>query len=190
MQLPEHSQLQKQGCWVTQPCLSQQVSNSPLTVWKSSLWPTKRVKSLAQLTDSARQRETPSLKCKWGVLQAGSTELAELFLPHLLGGTSRRSSRWERSMCGVSLGFHLLLHKQKLLQCCILHHSQVALARVVFKSFPPDYPRASGTQPCDTTVWTRPSHFSQSTADLCALGRGVPQSFLWSLSLSTYFTPA
>lgn len=121
-----NSQLQKQGCWVTQPCLSQQVSNSPPTAWKSSQWPIKRVKSLAQPTDSTRQREMPSLKCKWGVLQAGSTELAELFLSHLLGGTSRSSSRWERQMCGVSMGFHLLLHKQKLLQCYILHHSQVA----------------------------------------------------------------
>lgn len=68
----------------------------------------------------------PSLKCKWGVLQAGSTELAELFLSHLLGGTCRRSSRWERWMCGVSMAFHLLLNKQKLLQCYILHRSQVA----------------------------------------------------------------
>lgn len=68
----------------------------------------------------------PSLKCKWGVLQAGSTKLAELFPSHLLGGTSRRSSRWERWMCGVSMGFHLLLNKHKLLQCYILHHCQVA----------------------------------------------------------------
>lgn len=34
---------------------------------------------------------------------------------------------------------------------------------MVFKSFPPHYPGASGTQPCDITVWTRLSHFSQST---------------------------
>lgn len=34
---------------------------------------------------------------------------------------------------------------------------------VVFKSFPPHYPGASGTQPCDITVWTRLSQFSQST---------------------------
>lgn len=31
--------------------------------------------------------------------------------------------RW---ICGASTGFHLLLNKQKLLQCYILHHSQVA----------------------------------------------------------------
>lgn len=59
-----NSQLQKQGCWVTQPCLSQQVSNSPPTARKSSQWPIKRVKSLAQPTDSTRPREMPSLKCK------------------------------------------------------------------------------------------------------------------------------
>lgn len=86
----------------------------------------QRVKSLALPRNSTRQREMPSPECKWGVLQAGSTKLAELLLSHLLGGTSRRSSRWERWMCGVSMGFHLLLNKQKLLQCYILHHSQVA----------------------------------------------------------------
>lgn len=56
----------------SQPCLSQQVSNSHLTIWNSSLWPIEGAKSLAQPTNSTMQREMPSLKCRWKVPQAGS----------------------------------------------------------------------------------------------------------------------
>lgn len=157
---------------------SQQVCNSPLTVWKRSLWPTKRVKSLALPTDSHRQREMPSLKCKWGVLQAGSTKLAELFLSHLLGGTSRSSSRWERWICGVPPT------STQTKAAAVLHLTPFpGVKGVVFKSFPPHYPRASGTQPCDITEADCPI----SPRALCALGCWVPQSLLWSLSLFHLF---
>jgi len=69
--------------------------------------------------------------------------------------------------------FHLLLHKQKLLQSSTGHFIPSPGGKwVVFKSLPPDYPRASGNQPRDTTVRTRLYHFSQSTevlqTSLCA----------------------
>lgn len=133
VQLP-NSQLQKQGCWGPQPCLSQHISNSSLTVWESSLWPTKRVKSLAVPTDSSRQREMPSLKCRWGVLQAGTLSWLNCSSAPLPPSGWHIQKKQQVGKVDV-WGFHgvpLLLHKQKLLQCYILHHSQVAK-----ESFPP-----------------------------------------------------
>lgn len=75
-------------------------------------------------------------------------------------------------MHAVSMVFHLLLHKQKLLQFSTGHFTPAPGDKGVFKSLPPDYPRASGNQPRDITVWTRLYHLSQSTwvleTSLCA----------------------
>lgn len=179
MQLPKHSLLQKQGCWVTAGL------QQPLTVWESSLQPTKRVKS-------------------WHYPQTAQAEGNAITEVQVRSPAGRKhQAGWTVSLppCGWHIqkqqvgkvdmwGFHGVpptSTQSEAAVCYILHHCQVAKQRMVLKSFPPHYPRASGTQPCDITAWSRLSHCSQST--LC-IGCGVPQSFLWSLSLSTYFTPA
>lgn len=141
-------------------------SNSPLTVWKSSLGPIKRVKCLAQPTDSTRQGEMPSPKCKWGVLQAGSTDWTVPLPP----------SGWhiqKKPQVGkVNVwGFHGVPPPSTKREAAAVPHLTPFPGDkgVVFKSFPPDYPRAPGTQPCDITAQTRLFHFSQSTADLCVV---------------------
>lgn len=118
-----------------------------------------------------------SPKCKWGVLQAGSTELAELLLSHLLGAHPEAAADGK----GGCVGFHLLLHKQRLLQGDILHHSQVA-KEPSLNPFLQITPETQEPSPM-TSLFEPDSHFSQSTADLCALGCCVPQSLLWFLSL-------
>lgn len=182
-----HSQLQKQCCWVTQPCSSQHVCNSSLTMarvlcglqkeWSPWHYPQtapgrRKCHHWSASEESCRQEALTWLNCSSPTFWLAHPEEAA-------GG---------KGGCGgFPWGSTISAQREA---AAVLHLTPFPGGKAAFKSFPPRYPRASGTQPWDITVWTSLSHFSQSTADLCELGCSVPQLFLRSLSLYTYFTPA
>lgn len=172
MKLPKHSQLQKQGCWVTAGLQQPPDSVETFSVaYKKSQVPgtTHRQPQAEGNAITKVQVRSPAGRKH----QAGWTVLS-----HPLGGTSRSSSRWERWICGVPPT------STQTKAAAVLHLTPFpGVKRMVFKSFPPHYPRASGTQPCDITEPDCPI----SPRALCALGCCVPQSLLWSLSLFHLF---
>lgn len=89
-------------------------------------------------------------------------------------------------MCGVSMGFHYFHTKWK---CYILHHSQVA-KEWSLNPFLHVTPEPQELGPVTSLLEPDSPISPRALQTAVELGCCVPRSFLWSLSFSTYFTPA